>query len=140
MDGHKFGQYMVGGHQLLTEGDGGSIADVVRHLPVKQLMPSTPIIEPEVVRQRSPRMGDAIVSLQVDLLILYAVPHAFNEHVINPPALAVHADLNAMAFQYADEITAGKLASLIGIKDLRHAIFVNGPLQRLDAEVAVQGF
>src|SRR5271156_2589295 len=60
------------------------------------------IIEVEVAADRSPRLADAVVGSQIDLLVLDAAPQAFDEHVVAPSALAVHADSNPVVGERAD--------------------------------------
>ena len=76
--------------------------------------------------------------MQVDFLVFHAFPEPFDKHVINPAAFAIHADLDAVALDQADELRAGELAALVGVEDLRLAIALNGVLDRLDAEVRGQ--
>jgi len=60
--------------------------------------------------------------MQIDLLVLDALPEPFDEDVIAPAAFAVHADLNAVLSEQADEVTAGEWAALICIKNLGGAM------------------
>ena len=52
------------------------------------------IVEAEVFRQASPKVGASGVAHQIDALILDATPEALNEDVVKGTASAIHADLN----------------------------------------------
>ena len=49
--------------------------------------------------------------------------------------LAIHADRDFVGEQNVGENLAGELAALIGVENLRSAVFRQSILQRLDAEV-----
>src|ERR1019366_7384571 len=53
--------------------------------------------------------------------------------------LAVHADRNGVLHQHGGEIGACERAALIGVENLRLAVFRQGLLQRLDAEIRLHG-
>src|SRR5206468_1482165 len=78
--------------------------------------------------------ADAVVGPQIDLLVFDAAPQAFDEYVVAPGALAVHADCDAVVGEHAGEGRAGELAALIGVEDVRLAVTSQRILQRLDAE------
>ena len=50
------------------------------------------IVESEVAGQLLPGLGDAFVGVQVDVLVLHALPQPLDKHVVDPAPLAVHAD------------------------------------------------
>ena len=56
------------------------------------------------------------------VFILHAFPEPFDEHVVHPAALAVHADFDIVLFENVREIIRGKLAPLVGIEYLRCVI------------------
>lgn len=47
--------------------------------------------------------------MQIDLLVFNRAPESFDEHVVAPTALAVHADLDRALLQQASERLAGEL-------------------------------
>jgi hypothetical protein len=50
----------------------------------------TPVVEEgEVAGEATPDVGDGLVSVQVDLLVLDGAPEPFDEDVVPPAALAV---------------------------------------------------
>ena len=78
---------------------------------------------------------DGVICVQIDLLILNALSESFDEHVIPPAALAVHADLNPLVFQESRELLAGELTPLVGVEDLGAAILRDRLPHRIEAEV-----
>ena len=50
--------------------------------------------------------------------MLHAAQQALDEDVIDPPALAIHADADAMPFEDAGEVLAGQLAALTTCMDM----------------------
>src|SRR5207249_7496004 len=81
------------------------------------------MVEIEVHGYFLARLGHRVVGVQVNVLVLDRLPQPLDKHVVAPAALAIHADADGMALQHADELAAGELAALIGIHDLRHAVF-----------------
>ena len=60
--------------------------------------------------------------MQVDVLVFHALPQPFNEHVVYPPTLAIHADFNIVVLERLGEAFARELISLVGVEDLRPTI------------------
>ena len=60
--------------------------------------------------------------MQINALVLEGSQQALNREVIDPTALAVHADHNLCVRQQVDPIAAGELADLICIEYLRCAV------------------
>lgn len=79
-----------------------------------------PVVELEIVGQLYARFGDAFIRMQIHVPVLDAASEPFDEDVIDPAALAVHADLDGVVGQHLGEIGAGELAALVGIEDLRY--------------------
>jgi 5,10-methenyltetrahydromethanopterin hydrogenase len=50
------------------------------------------IVEAEVTGQCHARLGAVRIPVQIHLLVLDAAPQSLDEHVLDPAALAVHAD------------------------------------------------
>ena len=84
------------------------------------------IVELEIALQTLPCLGDRIIGVQVDLLIFHAFPEPLDQHVVDPAALAVHADLDAVPLDQADELRAGKLATLVSVEDPRRTMALDG--------------
>lgn len=111
---------------------------LIGRLPVKARMRAMAIVEVEIPVDRYPGIGDAGVGVQIHLLVFDRFPDALDEDVVAPGALSVLADGDLVFDQHAGEGLAGELASLIAIEDLRLAVFGQGLIQRLDAEVGLQ--
>ena len=73
------------------------------------------------------------------VLIFYTPPQTFNEHIVNPSAFAVHADVNTSLLENACEVLAGELGTLIGIEYLGTAMDAQRLFQGLDTKVTFQG-
>src|SRR5438270_10608467 len=82
--------------------------------------------------------GHCRIGIEVDLLVFETAPQPLNEDVVHAPALAVHADRDAMPLQGAGKIVTGELAALVGIEDFRSAIALERFLERLYAKIRVQ--
>ena len=61
------------------------------------------------------------------------LPQPFDEHIILPASLPVHADLDPIGFQQAGEGVTCELASLICVEYLRRAVASQGFFERLHA-------
>jgi hypothetical protein len=70
----------------------------------------------------------------MDLFVFDRAPEPLDEDVVAPRSLAVHADRDGVVEQHAGECGAGKLTALVGIENLRPAVFGEGLLDRLEAE------
>jgi hypothetical protein len=66
-----------------------------------------------------------LIGFQVHFLVLHTAPQPLDEDIVDPAALAVHADLDAMRFEGAGELFADELAALIGVEDLGCAVVLN---------------
>ena len=102
-------------------------------------MTSLMIIEVEVLSKRNSRFWYGCVGLEIHLLIFDGAPQPFDEHLVAPAALAVHADIDRVGLQAAREGLGGELRPLIGVEDLRGPKAPEGLLQGLDAGVRLQG-
>jgi hypothetical protein len=69
----------------------------------------------------------------IHFLVFDGSPQTFDEDVVAPGALAVHADGDIVPDKHAGKRQAGELVALVGVEDLRLAVFGQGFLQRLDA-------
>src|SRR3954464_1464108 len=61
------------------------------------------------------RLHHRAIGFDEHLLILQAPPQPLNEDVVQEPALAVHADPDAAAFQHLEKARAGELHALVGV-------------------------
>src|SRR3982074_3100174 len=93
------------------------------------------IVEHEVLADAGPRIADAVVGMQIDLLVLDRLPEPLDEDVVTPAAFTVHADLDAVILEHLGKLGAGELAALVGVEDLGCAVAGKGFFQRLDAEI-----
>src|SRR6266478_10031021 len=98
-------------------------------------MRSAAIVEIEISANRVPRLADALVGVQIDLLVFDAAPQPLDEHVVAPGAFTVHADGDAVVGKHAGEGRAGELRTLVGVEDVRSAVTSQSILQGLDTEV-----
>ena len=96
------------------------------------------IVKVQPSRDSRPGFGDRSVGVQVYVFVLQASPKPLDEDVVHAPALAVHADLDAVGLQHAGEVGAGELAALVGVENLRPAEPPQRLFQGIDAEVGVQ--
>jgi hypothetical protein len=63
--------------------------------------------ETEVGLKPLSEISNAVVGVQVDMLVLHRAPEPFNEDVVHPSAFAIHADRNVVCLQDAGELLAG---------------------------------
>jgi len=66
-------------------------------------MRATAVVEIEILAQCPPGGRYRVVTVQINLFILHGFPKPFDEHVVAPAALAIHADLDFVLFKHADE-------------------------------------
>ena len=87
---------------------------------VKAQIRSPAIVEVWVTADRGASLADAVVGLQIHLLVFGAAPQPLDEHFVAPGALAIHADRNAVVGEHAGEgCAARELAALIGADCVR---------------------
>ena len=79
------------------------------------------VVEAEVRAQAVDRCRNGGVALQVHLLVLDRSPQPLDEHVVECPPPAIHADLHVGGVEPPGEGVAGELAALIGVEDRRSA-------------------
>ena len=83
------------------------------------------IVEVQIPADRGAGLADAVVGVQIDLLVLDRSPDPLDEDVVAPGALAVHADRDLVLRSAAGEGLAGELAALIGVEDLRLSVLAS---------------
>src|ERR1700738_2765564 len=77
-------------------------------------------------------LGDRRIGVEIDFLVFEAAPQPLDEDVVHVAALAVHADRDLVPPQGTGEVVARKLATLVGIENLRPAVARECFLERLD--------
>ena len=61
------------------------------------------------------------VFLEVEILVFVAPPEPFDEDIVHPPALPIHAHFNAQRLDPSRPFRRGELAALVGVEDFRQA-------------------
>jgi hypothetical protein len=69
------------------------------------------VVEAQPSSDPNLRLGDAGVSVQVDLLVFQAAPQSLDKDVVHAAAFAIHADRDPAALEHAGEVVAGELAT-----------------------------
>src|SRR5665811_1655757 len=98
---------------------------------VKARMWSPAVVEVQVAADRSAWLADAVVGVQIHLLIFDAAPKPLDEDIIPPGPFAVHADCNVVVGEHTGEGRARELRALICVEDLRLAVTSQTDLQQL---------
>lgn len=106
--------------------------------PIKPLVRALRVVEVQIRFQAALGLRYGIVSFQVDLLVFDGTPQPLNKHVVSPAPLAIHADPDTLMMQQASKFLAGKLAALIRVKNLWGALFCQGFVDCIQAEVRDQ--
>ncbi len=70
------------------------------------------IIEVEVFSKRGASLVYGCVGLEIHLLVFDGAPQPFDEHVVPPTAIAVHADVDRVGLQAVCEGLGGELRPL----------------------------
>ena len=96
---------------------------LIRGAAVKSDVGSLCVVEGDVASDRLPCFADAFIGVQIDFLVLDGSPEALDKDIVSPCALAVHADRDAVVDQHVCEFGIGELTALIGVEDLRAAVF-----------------
>ena len=99
-------------------------------------MPPVLIVEHQPVADALFGLGRTIIGFEIDLLMFQSAPEALDKHIVHPASLAIHADLDVMVFEYIREILAGKLTTLVTVKDIRCAVGCQGFFQCLNIRAA----
>jgi len=75
--------------------------------------------------------------MKINMLILDSSPESLNKDIIPPGAFAIHADSDLVVCEEFGKSQAGELATLIGVHDLRLAVFFDGLFERVQAKAGV---
>ena len=97
------------------------------------------VVEAQIRGQVSFRIGNAVIGLEIHLLVLDRLPQALDEDVVPPGPLAVHADPDVVCLEQTCELVFGERATLVDVEDLRASIPVEGFPHRVQTEVGCQG-
>ena len=95
-------------------------------LAIQRLMATFRVIELEILGKAHSESCRGFIRSQVHVLILYAPPEPFDEHIIDPPAFAIHTDRHAVGVEHGRECLTGVLRSLIRVEDLRGSLAPQG--------------
>jgi len=60
--------------------------------------------EAEVGLKPLPQICDAVLGVQLDMLVLHRAPEPLDKDVVHPPSFAIHADLDAVGLLICTEI------------------------------------
>ena len=85
---------------------------------IQRLVPPFVVVEVDPSADSGFEVHQVEVLLQVDVLVLQRAPEPLDHHVVDPAALAVHADLDALAPQQASPSLTRVLAALVRVHDL----------------------
>jgi hypothetical protein len=75
----------------------------------------------------------ALVGSEIYLSVFRRSQKSFNEHVVSPAPLAVHADFDVLVLQSLYELETRKLTILVRIHDIWDALLDTGLSERGDA-------
>ena len=78
-----------------------SIVGLIGRHAVKARMRAAAIVAVKIPPNRDPSLRDALIGMQVDLLVLHRPPEPLDENVVPPGAFAVHADRDAVLSKHA---------------------------------------
>lgn len=114
---------------------------VVRRYAVKAAVQSADVLEGQVRCQSRICLKDAVVGIQIGILVFHRAPQALDEKVTLTTVLAIHAYIGSdpVFLEQCSEVATGKLPALVGVEDLRYAIVVNGLSEGVQAEIRGQG-
>jgi len=75
------------------------------------------VVVTEVARQPRVQVMSVVVVAQVEVFVFHCAPEPYDEHVVQGPASAIHADGDVCAQQNARKSFARELAALVGVED-----------------------
>ena len=84
------------------------------------------------------KIGSRFISLQINSLVLQGAPESLDEDVVLEAPFAVHADPDVPGFENRGKSFAGELAPLVGVENLRGAVFEQSFFERFNAEPCIQ--
>ena len=101
-------------------------------------MRAAPVVEHQLATKTATRFRDASVGAQVDFLVCDRPPEPFDNDVVAPRGLAVHADRNLGVLHGRQKGDGGERAALIGVQALGGAIPSQRFAQRRHARPRLQ--
>ena len=96
------------------------------------------IVKIQIATERRACFRHAGVGAQIDFLVLDGSPDTFDEDVVPPSALAIHADFDVILNEHLRESRTGELRALILIEDFWLAEAGNGLLDSFNTESRVE--
>jgi hypothetical protein len=98
---------------------GGAVApDRHRGAMAERLVRAAVVVKGNPISKPLVQLAIIGIALEINILVLEAVPQPLDEDVVHPAAAAVHGDLDAGPFERTGEGDAGELAALVGVEDL----------------------
>ena len=79
----------------------------IRRPGVKARMRALAVVKIKISAERGARLADAVIGLEIDLLVFDRAPEPLDEDVVPPSSLAVHADRDGIVEEHAGERGAG---------------------------------
>ncbi|MAE17630.1 hypothetical protein CMK12_01610 [Candidatus Poribacteria bacterium] len=97
---------------------------LIRRFLFRHECPLRVLYKQDVIPDIMVEISATLMLLSIDLTLLDGALEMLRYRVVYPTILAIHADTYTMVFESPSELQAGKLTSLIGVKNLRRAIHV----------------
>ena len=89
---------------------------------LKNLVQPTLVVDPNELVQRLACLARCAPIVQVDVIILNGAPEPLGENVVQGPPFAIHTQACSRSEYQFGELRACKLATLVGIPDLRRCL------------------
>ena len=96
------------------------------------------VVELQILFQMRLRVIHGPICMEIDLLVLDSPPESLHKDIVTPTPFAIHADTDPIRLKEAGKISAGKLAALIRVEDIRSPVKLYGFFYRLNAEICGQ--
>lgn len=103
--------------------------------PVQAAVRTSLIVKADPSANASAGLRPRLVRVQVHVFIFKRAPEAFDKHIVQPTAPAVHGDADSIVPQDVCKGKAGKLAALIRVEDVWCAVFFQGFFQGHNAKI-----
>ncbi len=85
---------------------------------IKVLVDALIVVKLHPITNMATQFSHVVVAVEPNFFILQATPEPFDENIVHPAALTIHADQNIVFLQLVDPVLSGKLTPLIGAKYL----------------------
>ena len=96
------------------------------------------VVKAHVALDSDPQLSKRPVVVEVDVLVLQRPPESLDVDVVQCAVHTVHADPDAVAFEYSGESLRGELASLICVEDRRNSVDRDSFFEGSDAELCIK--